>query len=321
MKKYPYGYWQIKENREIVASECETRVMYSKKYKQSYKISTLNKGEVDEFALKFNWKYQHRSNGYWKIKENREIAASECETRTEYNDKFGAGYTETLQHNGEILEFAIKYNWKSCGNLKNRLIYAFIFEEHKCVYVGLTCNESKRKNQHLTDIYKQTPVYKFIVKNNANYEYKILTIYLPESEACIKEAEYMDYYIGLGYELICDRNKAGQLGGYLKWSYEKREETASKCKTKKEYAKIIGAYAVSCKNKNEIDYFEEKYWIKINQKHNYWKDKNNREIAARECKTRTEYNNKYSSAYNYSRKFKELEYLSNKYNWKSRTKL
>lgn len=31
MKKYPYGYWQIKENREIVASECETRVMYSKK--------------------------------------------------------------------------------------------------------------------------------------------------------------------------------------------------------------------------------------------------------------------------------------------------
>ena len=52
MKK-PSGYWKIKENRNIAASNCNTVSEYLKNYPTSYRNS--NKNEILEFTLKYNW--------------------------------------------------------------------------------------------------------------------------------------------------------------------------------------------------------------------------------------------------------------------------
>jgi hypothetical protein len=87
---------------------------------------------------------------------------------------------------------------------------------------------------------------------------------------------------------------------------ELRLEVASKCKSKHEYyTKYISAYEISIKS-DEIDIFTIKFnWIG-KKRNGYWKIKSNRIKAVSECKTKTEYQNKYSRAYEISRQLNEL---------------
>lgn len=249
-----------------------------------------------------------KPRGYWTY-TNRELAASDCTSRTEYNKKYKRAYLISVKSN-ELNEFALKYNWKTFGDLYHRMIYVYVFEKYKKVYVGLSYNEERRKNEHLNKSSKKTAVYKFIENNELNiddYIYIKLTDYIDVNEAVIKEAEYMDYYISLGYDLLCDRKKAGQLGGNnIKWNYDLRLEVASKCKSKYEYyTKYISAYEISIKS-DEIDIFSIKFNWNGKKRNGYWKIKSNRIKAASECKTKSEYQNKYSRAYEISRQLNEL---------------
>lgn len=255
-------------------------------------------------------------NGYWNIKSNRELLAKTCNTRNEYSMKNSAAYKKSLKEN-EIEEFALKFKWKKCGNKYKRLIYAFIFENEKIVYIGLTCDEKRRFNEH-TKFDKTSPIFKF----NKKYKYLILTDYLPILDATKLEAYYMDYYLELGYTLLCKRSNAGNLGSNkIIWNYIKRENAAKLCTSKTEYSNKYGrAYYISIKLK-EIDDFALKFnWIKNKEKNKFWQSKENRENVAIKCKSLSEYSNQYSSAYNVSKQKYEIEEFRIKFNWKSKQK-
>jgi hypothetical protein len=103
----PYGYW-TKEKREEKAKNCKSRSEFKLKYGSAYQI-TLTNYELDEFALKFNGISKQKPSGYWKIKENRNIAASNCKNVNEYFKKYPTSYRNSDKN--EILEFILKYNW------------------------------------------------------------------------------------------------------------------------------------------------------------------------------------------------------------------
>lgn len=258
---------------------------------------------------------------HWNDKEYRESVASICKSKSEYQHKYSRAY-EISRLNNEINVFALKFNWKSKSNNVKRIIYAFVFEKYKSVYIGLTCDESRRKQEHILNKWKKfSSVYKFIINNNlseSDYNYILLTDYIDEIDAVKLEAYYMDYYLNLGYNLLCKRNNAGNLGGVtIKLNRLEREKIASKCKTRTEYAKLnFSAYNKSLKMK-EMDEFALKFnWIIIQKPSGYWNIKENRINAASLCVNITDYNKKYHWSYTISRKNNELIEFTKKFNWK-----
>lgn len=248
--------------------------------------------------------------GYWKIKSNREYAASCCETRGEYFKYRGAYHVSSILK--ELDEFHLKYNWKTLGNKYFRLIYVFIFKDF--VYVGLTNNESRRYKQHITD--KTSPVYKHIQKDNI-FEYKLLTDYVDVETAIKLESYYMDLYLSLDYKLLCNRSFAGSLGSNnIKWNKSDRENIAKTCTSINEYyTKHNDAYQVSCDN-NELDEFEIKFnWSRKHKRNNYW-DNVKCHIAASECYSRTNFSKKYKRAYYISCKNGNINKFAKEFNWK-----
>jgi hypothetical protein len=98
------------------------------------------------------------------------------------------------------------------GTNHNRCIYAFIFENQKSVYVGLSKNVKMRKRQHLG---KDSPVRRFIDNNKIQsneIEFKILTPLLDPIEAQEKEGEWLRHYIEQGYTPV-NTAPTGNLGG------------------------------------------------------------------------------------------------------------
>jgi len=149
-----------------------------------------------------------------KSKTKNKYTYDDCKYEAlKYNTK-----KDFYENNSGVYNAAHKNDWissicshmKKVGNKYNRCIYAYIFEQQKSVYVGLTYDINSRHNSHITT--KNSTVYKYGKLNNIVIPNPIkLTEYLPINDAKIKEGEYLDYYKYDGYEIL-NKNKTGGVG-------------------------------------------------------------------------------------------------------------
>jgi hypothetical protein len=155
-------------------------------------------------------------------KELCKLEARKYETRTEWSKKNGASYQFALKQGEEFLS-SICIHMTIKGNAFKRMVYAYEFADNH-VYVGLTYNEEKRRDEHLID--KRGPVAKYLIKTGLEPKYKKLENYLPSKKASEMEQYYIDYYKANGWNLL-NKSKGGALGGNdTYWTKEKCKEIA-----------------------------------------------------------------------------------------------
>ena len=94
------------------------------------------------------------------------------------------------------------------GNVYWRMLYVYEFKDGSA-YVGLTCNYTRRKWQHLNE--EADPVYKHIAKGNTEYDLIELSDYIPKDDAAKLEDEYINKYRDAGWKMLNTR-KGGSLG-------------------------------------------------------------------------------------------------------------
>lgn len=160
-------------------------------------------------------------------------------------------------------------------NPRKRYIYAFEFADNY-VYVGLTYNINKRKQQHLNIIYNNDQHHKsavFIHINESGLipEFKILTKEpLGELDAVIMENYHIAEYKKNNWILL-NKIKGGGLGGNnIIWTHEKCKEESLKYNTKTEFSrKNASAYCSALKN-GWLDEISSHMLSTIRKQKGYW---------------------------------------------------
>ena len=122
----------------------------------------------------------------------------------------------------------------------NSEVYAFIDEERKVVYVGLSIDTNQRKRAHKTD--RKSAVKKFFGKNVP--EPKVLMSQLTIDESTFWEDYYKNKYKNEGYTLLniaATGLGTGSIGGISKWSSREAVfEEAHKFHSRTEFKKKSG---------------------------------------------------------------------------------
>lgn len=207
----PSGYWTKDRCREaalLCKDKKEFRNNCVSAYIASYDNNWLN--DICSHMIEY-----HKKKGYWSKERCQELAL-DCIYRNEFQQKYKIAYNTSLKNNwlDEICSHMIP-----CGNLNERLIYAFIFPDNY-VYIGLTCNIIRRKWEHLNEQRKNTSVYKYILKTKNIPKLVELTDYIDVNDAIKMEKYYIESYINNGYKLL-NKNKGGTIGyGGNSWDYK-----------------------------------------------------------------------------------------------------
>lgn len=143
---------------------------------------------------------------------------------------------------GQCMTVIVANHWyellnhmKPLGNLKRRGVYAFEFPD-KSVYVGLTGNFKKRKEQHLHGE-KHTAVAKHIKETNLIPEYKIISDFIDESKAAQLEGETLEKYSNEGWAIL-NKVRTGGLGygREVDYDFDETVKIASTYRLRREFA-------------------------------------------------------------------------------------
>jgi hypothetical protein len=151
--------------------------------------------------------------GYWNIKENCLNEAKKFTNKTQWMIKSSGSY-KSAERNNWIKE-CIEHMTPLGGHFR-KMVYCFVFPD-KSVYVGITGNENRRKNEHLTKTYfnthnsKVTAVMNHIKKTNLTPKYKKITDYIPAIESQKIESLVIEKYRKKGYNIL-NVARAGSLG-------------------------------------------------------------------------------------------------------------
>lgn len=144
---------------------------------------------------------------------------------------------------------------------KNNFVYAYVDEENKTVYIGLTCDKINRDWSHRHK--KDSTVFKYfnsIIKEIPDPIY--LEENLSKTNAQAKEDEWIHKYKENGY-VVLNKAKTGIGvssigGGSVKWTKNKVFLESKKYNTRNSFKKgCSSAYAVALKNK----WLDEMPWL------------------------------------------------------------
>ena len=232
IKQKKNGYWNYEKCEKIVKNYND-KPSLRKNHGYVYDIIIKNKW----FDLFSHMKEIKKPNNYWNYEKCKEIALK-CNNITDFYKNYSTIYY--LINKNKWFELISHFEKKENNN--KRCIYAFEFSDN-FVYIGLTDNINRRKNQHLRE--KNSQVYKHIKETNLQLELKQLTEYIDKDLASEKEGEYVEQYKNNGWNIL-NKVKTGTLGGNtLKWTFEKCKEIILKCNTKngikKKYPSVYGA--------------------------------------------------------------------------------
>jgi len=182
-----------------------------------------------------------KPKGYWTFEKCREESLK-YNNRSDFRIKSNGAYNSALKN--KWLDDICKH-MEILGNLKFRLVYSYEFDDNH-VYVGLTCNEKRRNNQH----FKKGPVYNHFMKIKQLPKRKILTDgYIDVKESQKMEKYWLDKYILDGW-LVLNKSKTGAIGtDKLIWTKEKCQEEILKYNNMTDFKiKSNGAYESSYRN-------------------------------------------------------------------------
>ena len=293
LKRHPISYW-TKERCKELASNYKTRKEFCKKKRHVYDIAKSNNW-LDEISPLHDKFHKQKPNGFWVYETCKEEAAK-YKDKTQFNKKAPQAYNISVR-NGWLHEIC---SHMVCQGRKDlRYVYAFEFEDNH-VYIGLTCDLERRKNEHL---FKKTnsSVNEHITKTNEGYKFvPLITEPINLIEAGKLEAVYINTYRDDGWTIL-NKSKAGGIGGYTrKWTYSKCKKAASTCKSRTEYhKKYPGAYHAAFQNNWLYELFTEPKKEILPQ--GYWTKERCAE-AAKKCTKRFEFTQKYAQAHNVIKK-------------------
>jgi hypothetical protein len=269
----------------------------AKRYK-SKKDFKINQNGAYLFALRRGWKDEICSHmdakfTFW-TKEKCKIEASKYKSRSEYARENGASYQFAMKQGEEFMS-SICSHMTIKGSRYKRMVYAYEFADNH-VYVGLTYNEQKRKDEHLGD--KRGPVARHSLKSGISPDYKKLEDYLDVKDAKNLEQYYIDWYKKAGW-LVLNRSKAGALGTTdTLWTKERCHEEALKFNRKEDlrFAQGLGGLYNAARKRG--------WWDEIcshmNGGNKRWTKEDCLEFA-RKCKSISDFQRKYGGAYIYAK--------------------
>lgn len=236
---------KIKYKKEITKDECYNICKkydnYSNFYKNELQIYNyiFQKGWLNELT---NHMIRKNKRIIW-IKEECIKESLKYKTIKEWIKNSRSSYRAA--HKNKWFE-ECSSNMIKLGSWELRLIYSFKFSDNY-VYVGLTCSPETRKEYHLNN--KKSPVFQHILKTNLTPKFSILTDYIENYIASIKEGEFLNNYINDGW-MVLNKVKTGGLGGNrLIWNKNKCIVEAKKYNSRKEFSiKNNSAYNSARKN-------------------------------------------------------------------------
>jgi len=292
-----YNWFIIKHRNPYTYDECYE---IAKKYKSRVELARGNVG-VYQAALNHGWlddytwfESPQRPYNYWTKKRCAE-ESKKYKTRGEFHDKCGTAYGKS-RINGWLDEFTwLKDERIDFSNDKIDLVYAYEFMEFKSVYVGRTLmrRSNERDQEHIfTD---NDAVYQFAKEKKVQVpKMKILEENLTVKEGAEKEGFYVEEYRKKGWNIL-NRTKTGALGLLFKdkWNKKACYQEAKKYKTRGEFAENNGSAYDAARRNGWLDDYT---WFEMKQKPgNYWNNYENCYNAAKECKTVSEFYNKYGA--------------------------
>lgn len=288
----PRGYWHNYERCKEEASKYSRRVDFSRGCHSAYKVAWEN-----DWLKDFGFEDSVKPKGYWDDYDVCYAAASECETRSEFQSKYSVAYTNALKNDWFNAYYWIK---KTTHKDDDYWIYAYEDEENKVVYVGLTFRE-KRHKEHKKHK-KDTARLYFESINKPLPEPRVKMDGLNAEDAQYYEDWYKEKYAEAGWKVL-NRAKtgvgSGSLGsGVIKWDYERCKEEALKYKTKREFEiGCASAYKVASKNKWLND-----FGLKEGKKHNGFWDYEHCKEESKKYDRRVDFERGCPSAYQVARK-------------------
>jgi predicted GIY-YIG superfamily endonuclease len=205
------------------------------KNKSEIYTRAYNKGWLDDIC-----KHMKRTNGHkikWTYEKCRECALK-CINKTEFINNYRSAYLKCLKN--DWLKDLCSH-MQIVGNRFSRLVYLCYFINNS-VYVGLTYNFEKRKNQHLNS--SKSVIYKYCKKTKLKPIFISLTNYISVKQAQKLEESWLNIFKIHDFTIL-NSNKTGGIGASnLIWTYENCKECALKCKSKNEIKlKYNGAYS------------------------------------------------------------------------------
>ena len=263
--------------------------------------------DVYNFICKNNWLEElcghqieyKKPNGYW-TKELCGEEAKKYKILDDFRKNSSSAYSISVK-NKWIEDICI--NYEEQGTYYKRFIYAYEFPDNH-VYVGLTYNIAKRKNQHI----KTGTVFEYSEETNSIPAFKQLTRNpVSVEEAKLLEESYLQEYIKDGWAGLNKAKTGGLGGGKSKWTFDKIYKEALKYKDRSSFYKDFSwAYSVAIR----------RGWIEEITKHMAYKQKpayywnyENCRIEALKYTSKKEFNKTCTSAYQSAKRNGWLEDL------------
>lgn len=188
-------------------------------------------------------------------KYNKEICvatARTCNSRVEFFNKY-PGIVDCAKRNGWYEECCLHMGEK--GD-KQRIIYAYEFDEAHAAYIGLTFKMEVRNKRH----HREGAVYDFAALHGFDIpEPKVLTDYMDQNEASIQEGVWLQKYKDDGW-IILNRFKTGSLGGQevLDYDIAKIEESMQGFTKLNDWERSYSSYRVYL-SQHKLDYLLDKH--------------------------------------------------------------
>lgn len=303
-EKTPYGYWTYERCYEA-ARKFNSASEFQKEY-----TGACYKARIKGWFKDYYWFPSVKPNGYWNYNTCFE-AAKECSSKSEYFRKYSGAY-RVANENGWFKDYVwFKTPVQKPHTESDYVIYSYEDRVNKAVYVGLSNNIRQRHNVHKggqmrRGVRKFDTVAKYFQSIGKEMPNPVIKMDgLTAQQAQYYEGWYVDGYKRAGWTII-NRGKTGEntsaLGGtYVKWTYDKCKEEASKYKSRNSFQNgSVGAYQVSLKNKWLDDFT---WLIKIKKENGYWNYERCYE-EAKKYKTKSAYKRGNISAYDVALKNK-----------------
>lgn len=272
----------VKKKCQEEALKYKTRGEF-RKYSGSAYGRALKENWIDEICE--HMEVIKHPKGYW-TRERCQEEALKYNTRADFNKNSVSAYSKAWD---------CKWLDEICGHMNiignhyNRCIYSFEFSDNH-VYVGLTYNIEERKKQH----YKRGPIRKHIINTNELPIFKILTDYISDELAVIKEREFLEYYINNNWKILNSVSTGALGGGKIKWTKDKCHEESIKYNDVKSYREGSLSYRSAVRNKwlDEIC----SHMNRNKNVFNYW-SKDNCTKSAFLCSSRIEFSKRFPGGY------------------------
>lgn len=200
MPKFKYSKQQLINE----AQNHETRDKMKEEADLMYQALVRRKLLHEAFKNHPNKGFKNKPKGYWKSKVNVLREAKKYKRRTEFQYKSNGAWDAA--HKNGWLEDCYEH-METVGNKLKRIVYALINKTKSTIYIGLTCDLSRRLRDHR----KNTKINSMILEDGGE-QVLLSDDYIDCKAAQQLEREKIAEYKEFGFQVL-NIKQGGELGG------------------------------------------------------------------------------------------------------------